>query len=96
MNTEEIMSLIREYLEEHRDFLNIRPDVQLTNDTVLYGKDGILDSLHLIHLVVEVERKVRNKGYPNLQLVDPKAFSFHQSPFRSIQIFSTYISERLQ
>ena len=78
------------------DWINgeLPPDRQLikARETRLLGSQSVLDSMHLVSLIVAIEREVEDMFGVTLTLVDERALSMKESPFRSIQSLADYIS----
>jgi acyl carrier protein len=74
--------------------LNTQGDLQipenLNPDTMLFGPDGILDSMALVTLVVAVEQAIEDRFGVTVSLADAKAMSQKYSPFRTIGSLTTY------
>ena len=60
-------------------------------ETRLLGSQSVLDSMHLVSLIVTVEREVEETFGVALTLADERALSMKASPFRSIQSLADYI-----
>ena len=77
------------------DWINgeLPPDRQLIKaaETRLLGSQSVLDSMHLVSLIVAIEREVEDMFGVTLTLVDERALSMKESPFRSIQSLADYI-----
>jgi len=77
------------------DWINgeLPPDRQLikARETRLLGSQSVLDSMHLVSLIVAIEREVEDIFGVMLTLVDERALSMKESPFRSIQSLADYI-----
>lgn len=69
------------------------PDRQLskTPDTRLLGSQSVLDSLHLVSLLINVEREVEDMLGVALTLANERALSMKESPFRTIDSLASYI-----
>ena len=69
------------------------PDRQLskTPDTRLLGSQSVLDSLHLVSLLIAIEREIEDTIGVTLTLADERALSMKESPFRTIQSLASYI-----
>src|SRR5947208_16458952 len=69
------------------------PDRQLIKapETRLLGSQSVLDSMHLVSLIVSIEREVEDAFGVALTLADERALSMKASPFRSIQALADYI-----
>ena len=77
------------------DWINgeLPPDRQLVKapETRLLGSQSVLDSMHLVRLIVAIEREVEDTLGMALTLADERALSMNASPFRSIQSLADYI-----
>jgi len=77
------------------DWINgeLPPDRQLIKapETRLLGSQSVLDSMHLVSLIVAIEREVEDTFSLTLTLADERALSMKESPFRSIQSLADYI-----
>ena len=77
------------------DWINgeLPPDRQLIKapETRLLGSESVLDSMHLVSLIVTIEREVEDAFGVALTLADERALSMQASPFRSIQSLADYI-----
>ena|SRR5947207_1935234 len=69
------------------------PDRQLTKaaETSLLGAQSVLDSLHLVSLLIAIEQEIADTIGVTLTLADERALSMKESPFRTIQSLATYI-----
>ena len=62
-----------------------------TTETRLLGSQSVLDSMHLVSLIVTIEREVEDAFGVALTLADERALSMKESPFRSIQSLADYV-----
>src|SRR6266480_3850227 len=69
------------------------PDRQLSKapDTRLLGSQSVLDSLHLVSLLITIEREIEDTIGVTLTLADERALSMKESPFRTIESLASYI-----
>ena len=78
------------------DWINrdLPPDRQLNKapETRLLGSQSVLDSMHLVNLIVAIEQEVEDAFGIALTLADERALSMKASPFRSIQSLADYIA----
>jgi acyl carrier protein len=81
------------------DWINgeLPPDRQLIKapETRLLGSQSVLDSMHLVSLIVAIEREVEETFGVALTLADERALSMQASPFRSIESLADYIALRM-
>jgi len=77
------------------DWINgeLPPDRQLTKapETRLLGSRSVLDSLHLVSLLITIEREVEDIFGVSLTLANERALSMKESPFRTIESLASYI-----
>jgi acyl carrier protein len=63
----------------------------ITGDTVLVGKDAVLDSLGVVSLIVEVEQRVEAEHGVSVTLANDKAMSQRNSPFRTVAVLTDHL-----
>jgi acyl carrier protein len=63
----------------------------ITGDTVLVGKDAVLDSLGVVSLIVEVEQRVEAEHGVSVTLANDKAMSQRNSPFRTVSVLAEHV-----
>ncbi len=90
MDRATITHLVEESLGELRSF---HPSVG--SGTVLYGPDGICDSIALIQLIAQLERKILREHGIKISLVSPQAFARERSPFRTVESLVAFVVELL-
>jgi len=77
------------------DWINgeLPPDRQLIKapETPLLGSQSVLDSMHLVSLIVTIERELEDTFGMALTLADERALSMKESPFRTIESLASYI-----
>lgn len=92
----DILSLIQRAI---KDFNDQRPaDEQLldASDSILFGREGKLDSLGLVNLILAVEERLASELDVTITLADERAMSRKGSPFRTVQSLADYVAERLK
>jgi acyl carrier protein len=71
-----------------------RNAIEVTNslgaDTRLFGRDGLLDSMGLVTLVVAVEQAVEEEYGISVSLADDRALSQRNSPYRTVGALAEY------
>ena len=60
-------------------------------ETVLVGKDAVLDSLGVVSLIVEVEQRVEGEHGASVTLANDKAMSQRNSPFRTVGVLTDHL-----
>jgi D-alanine--poly(phosphoribitol) ligase subunit 2 len=59
-------------------------------DTPLFGRNGVLDSLGLVTLVVAVEQAIEDVLGVSVSLADARALSQKASPYRTVGTLADY------
>ena len=67
-----------------------------STETVLYGKNGKLDSLGLVNLLVIIEQNIEDEYDVSITIADERAMSQKHSPFRTIGSLADYIEMLLK
>jgi acyl carrier protein len=96
MDIGKIEAIVFEAIDELNLALPAEEKVSPSKDTVLFGANGVLDSIGLVNLIVSTEQKLEEEFDVFLTLADEKALAFYTSPFRSIDSFVTYVQFRLE
>lgn len=78
------------------DSFNSNPEYDFTidknPDSVLFGGEGRFDSLGMVNFIVAVEQQIEDDFNKVITLVDERAMSMKNSPFRNVQCLVDYIS----
>jgi acyl carrier protein len=70
--------------------------VPVAMDTLLLAEGGLVDSLELVSLIVDVEVAMAEKFQCATSLTDDEAMSREESPFHDVASLCDYISEVVQ
>ena len=68
---------------------------ELTAETELFGRDGVLDSMGLVTLVVSLEQAIEDRFNVHASLADEKALSEARSPFRTVATLADYAASQI-
>lgn len=93
MESEKIVQIIYDVIDETNAQLPADRQIEKSGDAVLFGSNGKLESLGIVHFIVAVEDRVREELGVGITLADERAMSRKSSPFRSVASLSSYISE---
>lgn len=95
---DELTLLICKAYKEVLDLQEIKLEKseKIDKNTPIHGSNGYLDSLGLINLLLAVEEKVREKFNISISLVNEKAMSQKNSPFKTIGTLADYIYSLLK
>lgn len=65
-------------------------------ESLLYGNEGILDSMALVNLIADIEDAVFERFGVAIALADEKAMSACNSPFLNVSTLTQAVLERLE
>ena len=68
---------------------------ELSENSILFGKDGALDSMGLVTLIVAVEQAIEDRFDTTAALADDKAMSQAKSPYRTIASLADYAASQI-
>lgn len=71
-------------------------EIRFGKETLLYGPEASLDSLGLVTLIVEVEDRLRNLTGREILLVDERAMSANNSPFRTVGALLNHVQSLMK
>jgi acyl carrier protein len=60
--------------------------------TRIFGRDGNLDSMQIVSLLMEVEQRVNERYGTTITIADDRAMSQERSPFRTIASLADYVA----
>ncbi|MBI3029544.1 MAG: acyl carrier protein [Candidatus Rokubacteria bacterium] len=86
----ELVSLILNAVQELGEHNGVPLPTALDGDTPLFGRDGLLDSLGLVTLVVAVEQAIEDELGVSVSLADERALSQRASPYRTVGALADY------
>ena len=95
LNKENIVKILINIFKEFCNENEIKIDVDISENTKLYGGDGYFDSMNLVSFIVEVEDTIADDLGVDIVLADEKAMSRRTSPFSRISNLAEYIVELL-
>lgn len=65
--------------------------LDLGEEAPLYGREGVLDSLDLVSLILLVEEKTADETGQSVTLTSDRALSGFRSPFRTVGSLTDYV-----
>lgn len=87
--------VLLEALNELREEGGHKPITEVDSELVLYGEGGILDSLGLVSLIVDLESRVEEETGRVVTLADDRAMSARRSPFRTMGSLAEHLRQQL-
>ena len=93
INEEHARELVYDAIDEVNQ--TVEADRQLTKspDTVLFGEGSMIDSLGLVAIIVGVEQRAADNVGAVITIVNEKAMSLRNSPFRTVGTLAAYVAE---
>jgi acyl carrier protein len=91
MELQTIQTLVLQSLEEFNLQVEDGQQLEISPETILFGKSGKLDSFGLVNLIVVVEEKIIDTFRIPVSLADERAISQENSPFRTANTLAEYI-----
>ena len=88
----QILETIYKSLDEINENLNGAQKLIKDKNTALFGKDGQLDSLGLVNLLVIIEQNIEDEFDISITIADERAMSQKHSPFRAVGTLVDYIN----
>ena len=92
---DEIVALVREAILDTVDLEETFSEQDIDAQTRLYGARGLLDSLDLVNLIVDLEERVEDRYGLPVSIADERAMSRRRSPFLFVGTLAAYIEELL-
>jgi acyl carrier protein len=93
MNHQKIIKILINAIIEYLDSQDI--DEIATEETVLFGKDSILDSMGLVNVIIDIESRFLDEDI-EVSLTSEKAMSRRNSPFRTVVTLAEFIQEQIE
>lgn len=94
-NHERVVSAVYRAVDELNKSLPKGLHVEKSLQSPLYGKDGHLESIDVVTLIMEVEDQIKNEFGASITIADDRAMSQQNSPFRTVGTLSDYVAELL-
>lgn len=89
----DIEALVHETFTEVANERKAKLPGSIGDDTPIFGGGAILDSTGVTTLVMEIEMRLEERHGVTVTLVNDRAMSRKNSPFRTVGSFVTYIQE---
>jgi D-alanine--poly(phosphoribitol) ligase subunit 2 len=92
MLTEKIKKVVFDSIDDFNDFNDADFSLEKSEDEVLFGKGGGLDSLSLVNLIVIIEEKIEDELGESITIANDKAMSQTNSPFSTVKSMVNFIT----
>ncbi|MEE4382503.1 MAG: hypothetical protein V2J02_10940 [Pseudomonadales bacterium] len=92
MEEQRVLALIVEAIRGANALRTASEQIDETEDGLLFGGDGPLDSIALVSLLMDIEDALLEQGL-ELSLSSEHAMSLAHSPYRSVRSLADYVLE---
>ena len=92
LNENKVTELILEAIDDYNDQINEENRLPRSSDIELFSSEGLLDSLGLVNFIICIEEKMEDYTGESVTIVDKKAMSQKNSPFKSVKTLAKYLS----
>ena len=96
MNRTQLVGLIIKIVRDIYDPSGKARSLLVDENTRLYGRDGLFDSVGLVSVILAVEQDVSNSTDKAITIADERAMSRTRSPFLTVGSLATYTAELLR
>jgi D-alanine--poly(phosphoribitol) ligase subunit 2 len=93
---EKIIDIINSSVKELDSEVLAGMDLSAGENLPLYGKEGNLDSIALVNLIVGVETRIEEDFGKYITIADERAMSQESSPFKTVGSLADYIAGLLE
>lgn len=92
---DQIKKIILDSITELNEQLEDEKKLPIDDNIPLFGRDGWLDSLDFVNLIVIIEDNIFNAFNKSITIVSEKAFSLKYNPFANVERLTQYIQNIL-
>jgi acyl carrier protein len=86
-----VLPILREALDRVNDIQSDDKKIPFVLEAPLFGRPGILDSLGLVRLVVNLQQLVQEQLGAEIDLFDEKVFTPECQPFRTLRALADHV-----
>ena len=85
-----IFGAVQDYVDSQEDECG---QIEVQENTILFGNDAELDSLGLVSVIVDIEMRVRDQGFDEFTLTSGEIMTRTDYPFRTISTLVDFVAE---
>jgi len=93
---DKVLQVVFAGIAEANQVLPREAQLKQSEDTVLMGESGEMDSLRLVNLIAAVEQKIEEEFRVSVNLADDEAMSLKANPFATVATLTDYIATLLE
>jgi acyl carrier protein len=91
-----VNSILSDIVTDINDELSEDRQITFDKDAVIWGQEGVLDSIGLVTILVKIETALTSHYGTPIHLIDSRAMSQASSPFRTLGTLADYIQTTLK
>lgn len=88
---DKIEQVILQQIKSFNETLSSPVDISKGADTVLLGSEGVLESIDFVSLILDIEEALTEALQAEVSLMNEKALSEKNSPFRTVGTLAAYV-----
>lgn len=88
---DKIEQVILQQIKSFNEILSSPVDISKGTDTVLFGSEGVLESIDFVSLILDIEEALTETFEVEVSLMNEKALSEKNSPFRTVGTLAAYV-----
>jgi acyl carrier protein len=96
MDRSHLVALIIKIVRDIYDPSGAARNLVVDENTALFGRDGLFDSVGLVSVILAVEQDVSSSSGKAITIADERAMSQTRSPFLTVESLATYTAELLR
>jgi len=93
---DKVIQALFKAMDDVNQLLPKKEQLEKSEETVLSGESGKLDSLGLVNLIVAAERKIEEDFGLHVPLTNEKVMLQSENPFKTVRTLATYIAFLLE
>ncbi len=93
---DKVIQIILDQIQQYNEIADTPIDTGAGEESVLFGSGSPLDSTGFVSLMLDIEQAVSDAFQKDIALVDARAMSQKNSPFRTVGSLAQYISDALK
>jgi len=91
MIEKDLVTLFHEAIDDFNIQMPKEQQIAKTNDTVLFGEAGLLDSMGLVSFIADIEQRISSRLGIDVSIANEDALSQSVLPFRTVRTLINYV-----
>lgn len=93
LNRDKAVAIVVDSVRSQLELDGVEPDGPIDEGSTLIGENALVDSLGLVNVIIEVEQVLLTDYGVAVTVVDERAMSMSQSPFRTVGTLAEYVTQ---